>query len=109
LFRNACTSFWAVATRPKEQNGLGFSIAAAEDRLGWIKRLFPPLRDERGIREPWESLVVVYAVRGKPSHDARLVAAMQRHGLSHLLTFNGHDFARYAGLSILDAAKVLPR
>ncbi len=98
--------FWAVATRPVEENGFAFSIAIAEDRLDWIKRLFPPLRDERGILEPWEKLVVAYAVHGKPSHDARLVAAMERHGLSHLLTFNGQDFARYDSVQILDAARV---
>ncbi len=98
--------FWVVATRSVEQNGLGFSIAQAEDRLGWIKRLFPPLRDERGILERWEKIVVAGLVQGKPTHDARIVAAMQRHGVSHLLTFNGRDFARYPEIQVFDPAVI---
>jgi hypothetical protein len=39
-------------------------------------------------------------VQGKQAHDARLVAAMQRHGPSHLLTFNTADFQRYTGLGL---------
>jgi predicted nucleic acid-binding protein len=34
-------------------------------------------------------------VSGKPAHDARLVAAMIKHGIVHLLTFNDGDFKRY--------------
>jgi hypothetical protein len=46
---------------------------------------------------------------GKPAHDARLVAAMERHGLTHLLTFNLVDFQRYAGLELLDPHQVAAR
>jgi hypothetical protein len=74
--------FWAIATRPVNENGLGFSITETNDRLRRFKLLFPPLRDERGILEPWEKLVVQHSVMGKPTHDARLVAAMERHGIS---------------------------
>jgi predicted nucleic acid-binding protein len=66
-------------------------------------RLF---RDERAIFEPWHQLVVQYEVLGKNGHDARLVAAMQRHSLTHILTFNGNDFHRYPGITILDPANV---
>jgi len=41
-------------------------------------------------------LVLTYQVRGAKVHDARLVAAMLAHGLTHILTFNNRDFARYA-------------
>lgn len=94
--------FWAVATRPLDENGFGYSIEHAKAELQRIKLIFPPLRDERGILDPWESLVVAHAVRGKNAHDARLVAAMQRHGLTHLLTFNAADFRRYPGIDLLD-------
>jgi hypothetical protein len=70
--------FWAIATRPIAENGLGFSVDDTKERLQRFKTLFPPLRDERGMLEPWEKLVVDYSVKGKPTHDARLVAAMQR-------------------------------
>ena len=50
--------------------------------------------------EPWHQLVE-QQVLGKNAHDARLIAAMQRHGLTHLLTFNGEDFRRYPGIQLL--------
>jgi len=48
-------------------------------------------------------------VVGKAAHDARLVAAMNRHALSHLLTFNVSDFKRYPAIQILDADKMAGR
>jgi hypothetical protein len=38
---------------------------------------------------------------GKNAHDARLVAAMRVHGLTHLLTFNAQDFRRYPGINVV--------
>jgi len=71
-----------------------------------FKAIFPPLRDERGILDRWERLVVAHRVLGKPTHDAHLVAAMERHGLSHVLTFNPGDFPRFGTVQILDPADV---
>ena len=98
--------FWSVATRPVPDNGLGMSTQEAETELTRAKRLFPLLRDERVIFDRWEELVRQYRVKGKKAHDTRLVAAMQRHRISHLLTFNIADFARYAGIVVLDPAAV---
>jgi predicted nucleic acid-binding protein len=98
--------FWAVATRPVGENGFGFSIAEAQAELSRIKAVFAPLLDERGILGPWEALVVKHAVRGRNTHDARLVAAMQRHGVTDLLTFNGDDFKRYPDIHVLDPKAV---
>ncbi len=99
--------YWTVATRPAAENGLGFSIEETVANLTDFKAVFPLLRDERGILDRWEKLVVVHRVQGKPSHDARLVAAMDRHGLSHLLTFNPKDFPRYPKVQILDPVQVV--
>lgn len=41
------------------------------------------------------------AVSGKNVHDAKLVAAMNVNGISHVLTFNEADFRRYAGIVIV--------
>jgi predicted nucleic acid-binding protein len=101
--------FWAIATRPVAENGLGFSIEQTQTELARIRLLFPPLRDERGILETWQSLVVTHAVRGKNTHDARLVAAMQRHGVTQLLTFDASDFARYPTITVLDPRAVVAR
>jgi hypothetical protein len=37
--------FWAVATRPIEDNGFGFTIEQTESELRRIRLIFPPLRD----------------------------------------------------------------
>ena len=89
--------FWSVATRPTDANGLGMSVSEANAE---IQRFAPPLfrllRDERAILLRWQELVSKYEVKGKVAHDAQLVAAMLRHGISHLLTFNEKDFTRFA-------------
>jgi hypothetical protein len=45
--------------------------------------------------------VLAHAVSGAQVHDARLVAAMHVHGLTHLLTLNVPDFTRYPGITIV--------
>ena len=56
--------------------------------LDQLQKQFLFLRDERAVFEHWHDLVSQHEVRGKNAHDARLVAAMRRHGLTHLLTNN---------------------
>ena len=101
--------FWVVATRPADQNGLGFSAGDVSRQLAAWRGLFPTLRDERGILERWQSLVDSLSVVGKSAHDARLVAAMERHGLTRLLTFNLTDFQRYPSIQLLDQAVVIAK
>jgi predicted nucleic acid-binding protein len=98
---------WVVATRPIETNGLGMTsdeVEAETQKLGPL--LFRFLRDERAIYDVWHELVQKYGVQGKQAHDARLVAAMQRHGLTHILTFNTPDFQRYREIIVIDPATV---
>jgi predicted nucleic acid-binding protein len=94
--------FWVVATRPVLNNGLGFSAAVADADVSNFKRVFSVLRDERGILDRWQQLAASSAVIGKQAHDTRLVAAMLRHDLTHLLTFNADDFRRYTAIQLLD-------
>ena len=49
-----------------------------------------------------------YGVSGVQVHDARLVATMIVHGVTHILTFNTSDFVRYApqGIVAVDPATV---
>ena len=88
--------FWAVATRPLEANGLGMSVDDARSEVDALLQLFHVFQDERAIFSRWLDLVTGHDTKGKASHDARLVAAMLRHGLTHLLTFNDGDFSRYS-------------
>ena len=87
--------FWAVATRPVPDNGLGMTPAEAAAELVAIRARFPLLPDTPAVLPEWERLVVAHQVRGKPTHDARLVAAMLAHGVDHLLTFNDSHFQRF--------------
>lgn len=87
--------FWVAATRPKERNGLGYSpIEAANTILQWA-HVFKLIEDAPEIHSVWFDLVQRYSVSGKPAHDARLVAAMIKHKIDRLLTFNDADFKRY--------------
>ena len=99
--------FWVVATRPIASNGLGFSPDEAEHHCGKIRRFFPLLRDERLIVDLWSALVTTHTVLGRNAHDARLVAAMQKHGLTHLLTFNADDFKRFPAITVLTPEAVM--
>jgi predicted nucleic acid-binding protein len=94
--------FWVVATRPVANNGLGLSLTECMQELVNLKASFSLLNDKPGLFTEWEAIVSVVGCCGKVAHDARYVAAMQTHELSHLLTFNGSDFARYPGLTALD-------
>ena len=98
---------WVVATRPVVQNGLGMSISEVAAELTRLREMFPLLPDTPAIYPVWENLVVQYQVVGKPAHDARLVAAMQVHGLSSILTFDKSGFSRYAGIEVVHPAEVV--
>ncbi len=98
---------WAVATRTVAANGLGMSVAEAGAALEEMLELFPLLRDERGIVNHWRNLVRKYEIKGVKAHDTRLVAAMMRHGITQLLTFNAGDFQRYEGIVVLTPEAIL--
>ena len=69
--------------------------------VGTYKTLTLPAGHGRLSAGVWRDLVVQYRVHGKPAHDARIVAAMRLHGVARILTFNGRDFARYAGIIVI--------
>jgi predicted nucleic acid-binding protein len=96
---------WVVGTRPVEQNGLGFTPTQTALELSRIKDRFIVLPETSAIFPAWEALVTKYAVSGKPSHDARLVAAMQVHGLTSVLTFDKSGFARFPDIEVVHPAE----
>lgn len=99
--------FWVVCTRPTSVNGLGKSAIEAVAELTSVKSLFILAEDTPTVFTAWEQLVTSIPVIGKNAHDARLVAAMTVHGLSHLLTFNAKDFRSYPGIITATPADVL--
>jgi predicted nucleic acid-binding protein len=96
-----------VATRPADENGLDLSTTEARAEVEKIKALFTLCPDDDGILPEWEQLVSRHDVKGKTTHDARLVAAMRRHGLTRLLTFNASHFARFTEITVLTPEGVL--
>ena len=99
--------YWVVATRPLNVNGLGMEPVVVGQVLEKWMAAFPPLLDERGVFVRWRDLVSSFDVKGKNAHDARLVAAMQRHRVTTLVTFNTPDFARFTGINVFSPADVL--
>jgi predicted nucleic acid-binding protein len=51
-------------------------------------------------------LVLTHNVSGRQVHDAHLVAIMQAHSITSILTFNGADFKRYPGITVLHPAQI---
>jgi predicted nucleic acid-binding protein len=99
---------WVVATRATTANGLGLSVVQAKAELTRLQLLFRLLPDNAAVFVEWERLVTSTPVLGRDAHDSRLVAAMIAHGVTHLLTFNGPDFRRFSGITVLDSAGVGP-
>lgn len=95
------SEFWNVCTRPSDRNGFGLSISEADEALQAIERTLTVLPDNEQIYRVWRALVVRHRVSGVQVHDARLAAAMQVHGISHILTLNQPDFMRYSSISVV--------
>jgi predicted nucleic acid-binding protein len=98
--------FWNVATRPAEHNGLGFLAPVALAEVEKVEAAFDLLPDAPSIYAAWRDLALRHGVIGAKVHDARLVAAMQVHGVHWLLAFNAGDFARYE-IEVVQPAAVL--
>jgi len=94
--------FWAVATRPAVNNGLALPTADTAKHIKAFQQTFTLLRDTPAIFSEWQRLVELHSVIGRQAHDARLVAAMLVHGVTHLLTFNEDDFKRYNGITVVN-------
>lgn len=93
---------WNVATRqPHERAGWGMTPSQAALLLATLEQSFPVLEERPQVYPVWKRLCEDFGVSGKQVFDARIVAFMQVQGISHLLTFNGADFSRFASLGIV--------
>jgi predicted nucleic acid-binding protein len=106
VFPQNLVELWVVATRPEEDNGLGMTTAQASTDLTRLKDMLVLLPETPEIYAVWESLVIRHEVRGKPAHDARVVAAMQVHGITDILTFDKTGFSRYDAINVFHPADV---
>jgi predicted nucleic acid-binding protein len=93
--------FGAVATRPIEANGLGWSIEQARNEITQLMRRFPFLTDSSKVFEHWSQLIQCHQVIGKRAHDARLVAVMMANGITSLLSFNHEHFQGFSEIKVI--------
>jgi predicted nucleic acid-binding protein len=107
IFAQVLIEFWAVATRPKDVNGVGLTAAEADADLSDLLKILPCLGELPDVLSRWRQLVLQFGVLGRQAHDARLVAAMDLHGISTILTLNRADFARYSHIHCLAPSELL--
>ena len=93
--------FWSVASRPVAANGLGWSIAVVDQEVERLLAQAALLEDTPAIFPHWRTLVTTYGISGRRVHDARLVAVMLAHGITHLLTFNDDDFRSFREIVVV--------
>lgn len=99
--------FWAVATRPQADNGLGLTIAQAAQELVAIQDFFRLLPHTPRVMEGWKRIVAAQGITGKQTHDAHLVAVMQVNAVTGILTFNGGHFKRFPDIHVLEPVEVM--
>ncbi|MFN7256131.1 MAG: type II toxin-antitoxin system VapC family toxin [Microcystis sp.] len=93
--------FWVVATRPKDVNGLGWTKQKTQQEINQILSQFSLLAETPDIFPLWFQLVTTYNIKGKRTHDIRLLAVMKASNITHLLTFNPDDFIRIPNITIV--------
>jgi hypothetical protein len=99
--------FWSVATRPREANGMGLKPDDADVYIEQAMRSFPCLLEPPDIADRWRDIVIRHSVISKQAHDARLVAVMEAHEISLLLTLNIAHFVRFTAIRCLSPSEVI--
>lgn len=97
----AMIEFWAVATRPLAANGLGLTSAETEAALVKFEKLLVFLPEPADVGARWRSLANKHSIVGKQAHDTRLVAWMQAHSISSILTLNTKHFTRFSEVTCI--------
>ncbi|BAZ45348.1 hypothetical protein NIES4102_23690 [Chondrocystis sp. NIES-4102] len=100
--------FWVVATRPIEVNGLGWSVEQTENKINQLIKQFTLITENEAIFTNWLELVTRYQIKGKRTHDARLMAVMIANKITHVLTFNPQDFKEATEVKIVHPDQIKP-
>jgi predicted nucleic acid-binding protein len=94
--------FQSLATRPQNVNGLGFTPQQANEKAREMEAFFPLLLETPEIYLHWRNLMEKYEVSGRQVHDARLVAVMLAHNITHSLTMNPQHFRRFTEITVVE-------
>ncbi len=97
ISRQILREFLATLTRPGSATTPVSITSLVRDVRYFVSR-FRLAEDGMSSTERLLALIQQVAVGGKQIHDANIVATMQAHGITQLLTHNVGDFARYAHL-----------
>jgi predicted nucleic acid-binding protein len=68
--------------------------------------LAPLLPEPDDLFAEWLRLCVNHNVVGPACYDARLVALMNRNGISRILTLNKRDFTRFPQIAAIDPSTI---
>jgi predicted nucleic acid-binding protein len=68
---------------------------------------FPVAEEVFEIFPAWLNLVTENQIKGKRTHDARIVAVMLASGISYVLTLNPNDFSGIPGITIVHPQEIL--
>ena len=98
--------FLAVCTRPMDSNGLGLSRRDAVRNAEAIVERSTILDENRHVALRLLDVARTTACSGRQLHDANVVATMQEHGLTRLVTGNLGDFRQFGGLDLVDLAEL---
>lgn len=93
--------YLVVATRPREDNGLGMSVTDALHNIGSFRMRVHLLPEAAEVTDKLASLIERLSISGKHIHDANLIAAMQVHRVGILVSANSGDFARFERIELL--------
>ncbi|MDQ8191696.1 type II toxin-antitoxin system VapC family toxin [Roseibacillus persicicus] len=90
-----------VSTRPRENNGLGATVAEAIKNQNVILSICLLLPEDDAVAETLHDLVAKYDLKGKRIHDANIAATALRHGFTKILTANPKDFAKISEIEVV--------
>jgi predicted nucleic acid-binding protein len=76
------------------------STEEAGDEISRLEGFFSVLPESVEVYSERKRLVAMHEVQGVKVHDARIVAAMNVHGLTRIVTFNADDFRRYGSVTL---------
>lgn len=100
--------FWVVATRPTNVNGLGWSPAAAREKVDQLLTLVQVLAEPADVFRTWLDIVTSPGTSGKRAHDARIAATLRANGVRHILTLNDADFSSFPELTTINPTAPAP-
>ncbi len=97
ISRQVLREFIAALTRPQPFSpSLPINVAISEARF--YEARFHVADEDAQVTDGLFDLLLRVPAGGKQIHDANIVATMQANGITHLLTENTSDFARFSQL-----------